>query len=183
MQWKALFILVIGCMVTQLSSSVGEVQTDSQSASIGYTLVFVSICASSAGGVISEKLLKDKNTQKSSVGETSIHWQNMQLYVFGLLFGVISLHMDVKSTWAWNRSVFDGLNLFAYGVVFTSVIAGLLISFILKYLDNVAKCFCAAFSMLCVAFLDSAMKRQMIPLRVVLGIILTALAVEQYNLS
>jgi len=37
--------------------------------------------------------------------------------------------------------------------------------------------------MLCVALLDSAMKHEMIPLRVVLGMILTGLALEQYSLS
>ena len=67
-----------------------------------------------------------------------------------LVFGIMSLHMDVKSTWAWNQSVFDGLNLFAYGLVCTSAISGLLISFTLKYLDNVAKCFCALYAVRCV---------------------------------
>jgi UDP-sugar transporter A1/2/3 len=57
-----------------------------------------------------------------------------------------------------------------------------LVSFILKYLDNVAKCFCAAVSMLCVAVLDSALRREAIPLRILLGVTLTGLALEQYNL-
>jgi UDP-sugar transporter A1/2/3 len=100
-----------------------------------------------------------------------------------MIFGLVSLHMDAKSASLPRRTPFDGFNAFAYATVATLAICGLLVSFILKYLDNVAKCFCAALSMLCVALLDSAMKREMIPLRVVLGMILTGLALEQYNLS
>ena len=37
--------------------------------------------------------------------------------------------------------------------------------------------------MLCVALLDSAMKLEMIPLRVTLGVVLTGLALEQYSIS
>ena len=186
MQWKALIMLVIGCMVTQLSAKAVEGgNIDERSSLAGYALVFVSAVASGAGGVFSERLLKGEGTeqQKSNRREDSIHWKNMQLYLFGMIFGLVSLHMDAKSASLPRRTPFDGFNAFAYATVATLAICGLLVSFILKYLDNVAKCFCAALSMLCVALLDSAMKREMIPLRVVLGMILTGLALEQYNLS
>ena len=186
MQWKALIMLMIGCMVTQLSTTaVGGGHAVDQSLLTGYALVFVSAIASGAGGVFSEKLLKAKSTeqQKSNGRENSIHWKNMQLYLFGWIFGVVSLRMDAKSALLPRKNLFDGFNVFAYAMVATLAICGLLVSFILKYLDNVAKCFCAALSMLCVALLDSAMKHETIPLRVVLGIVLTGLALEQYSLS
>ena len=186
MQWKALIMLVIGCMVTQLSAKVVEAGHAVQKSHLaGYVLVFVSAVASGAGGVFSERLLKGSSSKKQKFycKEDSIHWKNMQLYLFGMLFGVVSLLTDAKSTSLPGQNLFDGFNMFAYATVATLAICGLLVSFILKYLDNVAKCFCAAFSMLCVALLDSAIKQEMIPLRVALGIILTGLALEQYNLS
>lgn len=187
LQWKALIILVIGCMVTQLNSTVenGHVSADTQRSSLaGYTLVVVSATASGAGGVFSEKLLKGSGGEQNKANDkVSIHWQNMQLYVFGVVFGLVSLRMDARSGRLLFSDLFHGFNAFAYATVATLAICGLLVSFILKYLDNVAKCFCAALSMLCVALLDSAMKREAIPMRVVLGILLTALALEQYNLS
>ena len=91
--------------------------------------------------------------------------------------------MDTKSESLPRQNLFDAFNSFAYATVASLAICGLLVSFILKHLDNVAKCFCTALSMLCVALLDSAMKHEMIPLRVILGIVLTGLALEQYNLS
>ena len=187
MQWKALIMLMIGCMVTQLSAKTVEGDhTVDQSFYAGYILVFVSAIASGAGGAFSEKLLKGKGIeQHRQIGKQgSIHWQNMQLYSFGLMFGVVSLRMDAKrSASSPDQNLFDGFNAFAYLTVATLAICGLLVSFILKYLDNVAKCFCAALSMLCVALLDSAMKHEMIPLCVALGMVLTGLALEQYNLS
>lgn len=186
LQWKALVMLVIGCMVTQLSSNMVEVDHSSEHSYLaGYLLVFVSAVASSAGGVFAERLLKGKASeqQKSHSIEDSIHWKNVQLYLFGFMFGFIALLTDEKSASLPVQNLFDGFNAFAYATVATLAICGLLVSVILKYLDNVAKCFCSASSMLCVALLDSTMKHKMIPLQVALGIILTGLAVEQYNLS
>ena len=184
MQWKALIMLVIGCMVTRLGAETGEGRhVVDQSFFAGYTLVLVSAVASGAGGAFSEQLLKGSEHQKSNGPEDSIHWKNIQLYLFGMIFGLVSLRMDAKSESLARQNLFDGFNAFAYATVATLAICGLLVSFILKYLDNVAKCFCAALSMLCVALLDSAMKHETIPLRVVLGMLLTGLALEQYSLS
>ena len=186
MQWKALIMLVIGCMVTRLGAEAVEgSHAVGQSFFAGYALVFVSAVASGAGGVFSEKLLKAKGTEQQKLNrrEDLIHWKNMQLYVFGFAFGVVSLRMDATSESLARRNLFDGFNAFAYATVATLAICGLLVSFILNYLDNVAKLFCAALSMLCVALLDSVMKHEMIPLRVALGMVLTSLALEQYSLS
>ena len=186
-QWKALIILTIGSMVTQLSDETSRVDTSDESRSpfTGYSLVIVSAIASGAGGVFSEKLLKSKTAiagKKACEEEVSIHFQNVQLYVFGVIFGVISLRMSSSGARELSNA-FDGFNAFAYATVGTLAVCGLLVSFILKYLDNVAKCFCAAISMLCVAILDAAMRREAVPLRILLGVILTGIALEQYNLS
>ena len=183
MQWKALIILTIGSMVTQLR---GETDSEnivafSTSPFLGYTLVIVSALSSGAGGVFSEKLLKDEQTPEQLTDcedEVSIHWKNIQLYLFGVIFGIISLRGEVVLS-----NVFDGFNTFAYATVGTLAVCGLLVSFILKYLDNVAKCFCAALSMTCVAILDASIRRTAVPLRIILGVILTVLALEQYTLT
>ena len=187
MQWKALVILTIGSMVTQLSGKTdqGSGGDNVSSLYIGYSLVILSAVASSAGGVFSEMLLKSKTAiegKKERQLEVSIHFQNAQLYAFGVIFGLISLRTGPLGVLGLSNA-FNGFNACAYATVGTLAVSGLLVSFILKYLDNVAKCFCAAISMLCVAILDAATRRAAIPLRIVLGIILTGLALEQYNLS
>ena len=184
LQWKALIILAIGCMVTQLSPNPHS-STSTENVKLshvtGYVLVFINVIAAGAGGVFSEKLLKGI-TKKTSTTETSIHWQNIQLYIFGFAFGLVSLYMDDAGNIS-PSNVFRGFNSFAYATVISLATCGLLVSFILKHLDNVIKCFCTAFSVLCVALIDSAMKNEAVPMRILLAIALTGIALEQYNLS
>ena len=184
LQWKALVILAIGCTVTQLTSNpTSSTSTENVKFSnlTGYVLVFINIMAAGAGGVFSEKLLKGI-TKKTSAGttENSIHWQNIQLYIFGFAFGLISLYMADDENISLSN-IFRGFNSFAYATVASLATCGLLVSFILKYLDNVIKCFCTALSMLCVALIDSAMKNEVVPLRISLAIVLTGIALEQYS--
>ena len=80
-------------------------------------------------------------------------------------------------------NVFRGFNSFAYATVIPLATCGLLVSCILKHLDNFIKCFCSAFSMLCVALIDSAMKNEAVPMHMLLAIVLTGIALEQYNSS
>lgn len=184
LKWKALMILAIGSMVTQLKATVSDAGQQKTPPSSGngtaraYIIVSVNAFAAGAGGVFSEKLLKSKDDDKKSA--ESIHWQNMHLYFFGAVFGLLSLHTNQIEM---SNGIFAGFNTFAYATVGTLTICGLLVSFILKYIDNVAKCFVAALSMICVAFLDAAVKHEAFSLQLVLGILLTCIALEQYNLS
>ena len=104
----------------------------------------------------------------------------MQLYFFGILFGLFSLLREGDKT---SLGVYHGFNIAACAAVASLTICGLLVSFILKYLDNIAKCFINAFSLILVAVFQAAGNRTWISLNVLLGIALTSLAVEQYMLS
>lgn len=172
LQWKALSLLVIGTAVAQIKC--GDDST--RGSSLGYFLVLVNVIAAGGGGVVSEKLLKGSELRPPE----SIHWQNMQLYFFGLFFGLVSLIFDGSEK--FSSFPLQGFNLSAYGTVLSMTASGLLVSFILKYLDNFAKCFVAAFTIIFVAVIHSAMKQEQIPLTVTLGIVLTCMALEQYNI-
>lgn len=172
LRWKALCLLVLGSVVAQLD--LGSATTE-RTNTIGYALVFANSFAAGAGGVISEKLLKggDENHPES------IHWQNVQLYIFGLFFGLISTYSSLGYP---TRGIFDGFNQWAYATVVCLAAAGLLVSFILKYLDNFAKCFVAAFSIVIVAVVHAAMNEEALNTNLLIGIILTCMAIEQYTL-
>jgi len=173
LRWKALILLMLGSVVTQLSS--GHLDGKKNSAK-GYVLVFFHCAASGAGGVLSEKLLK--GDAFSAVD--SIHWQNMQLYFFGLVFGLVGSWSTFGD--ANDRGLFNGFNSWAYFTVASLTTVGLLVSFILKYLDNFAKCFVAAASIIVVVVIHTVMRDDVVHLNVVIGIILTCMALEQYNL-
>ena len=174
LRWKALVLLVIGSAVTQLKYTANS---GVQSSLVGYVYVFINAFASGAGGVISEKLLKGNSENVMD----SIHWQNMQLYFFGLVFGLGSSFSTFRP--AERIEPLAGFNAWAYATVASLAAAGLTVSYILKYLDNFVKCFVAAVSMIVVAVVHASLENKTVPLELVIGILLTCMALEQYNLA
>ena len=170
-RWKALLILAAGCMVSQLQTC--EASAESHNFLRGYFWVSINALVAGVGGVLSEKLLKGEKGNKES-----IHWQNMQLYFFGILFGLASLmRADINV----SRGVYHGFNAAAYATIASLSTCGLLVSFILKYLDNIAKCFVNALSIVFVAIIQAAGDRTWISTQIAIGLALTSIALEQYN--
>ena len=135
-------------------------------------MVVVNSLASGAGGVISEKLLKGGN----DTAPESLHLQNVQLYFFGLTFGLASSWQNMSTI-----GMFDGFNFWAYATVMSLSLTGLLVSLVLKYLDNFAKCFVAALAIVFVAAAQVASESNIFQPNLVIGIVLTCMALEQYN--
>ena len=100
--------------------------------SIGYVAVCVNSIAAGLGGVYSEKLLKGKATGRNE----PIHWQNCQLYFFGIVFGLVSI---LSQTDDKLGNIYDGFNGAAIGTVVALATCRLLVSFELKYPDNFAR--------------------------------------------
>lgn len=163
-QWKALIILVIGATLTRL----GDVQSGrgGSVAVTGYLALVLQTLCSAVGGVYSERLLK-----RDEGG--SIHLSNAQLYVFGVAFGYIGA---ARSTSGMSENHFNAC---VYIIIFTCASTGLLVSFILKYLDNIAKAYIITSSMVVVALFTS-LESGRIPLNIVLSIILTGVSIDQY---
>merc|ERR1719198_2521657 len=95
---------------------------------------------SASGGIYSEKLLKHK-------AKDSIHWQNIQLYSWGIAFNIIGLLLnDVTSL--LESGMFAGYNFWACMVVLNNALNGLAVSAILKHADNIARVYAHAAAML-----------------------------------
>lgn len=178
MQVKALVLLACGSIVTQLQSPSQPLRINNQGdfVSIGYVAVCVNSLAAVLGGVYSEKLLKGKATGRNE----SIQWQNCQLYFFGVVFGLLSI---LTQTGDKLENMYDGFNGAAIGTVIALATCGLLVSFVLKYLDNFAKCFVNALSMIVVGVAHGSTSGEGLQLPLVIGIVLTSMAIEQYNIS
>jgi len=178
LQVKALVLLACGSIVTQLQPASQPLRkyTQGNFVSIGYVAVCVNSLAAGLGGVYSEKLLKGKATGR----DDSIHWQNCQLYFFGVVFGLVSI---LTQTGDKLENMYDGFNGAAIGTVVALSTCGLLVSFVLKYLDNFAKCFVNALSMVVVGVAHASTSGDGLQLPLVIGVILTSIAIEQYSLS
>ena len=173
LRWKALALLALGSAVTQMQSSSSE---DAKKSQVGYFFVLINSFAAGAGGVASEKLLKGE----SGAPVDSIYWQNIQLYFFGLIFGLGWSFSGLNAS--GGNSLLHGFNAWAYATVAALAAAGLLVSFILKYIDNMAKCFVSALSIVTVAVVHAAIRNETLQLNILIGIMLTCMALEQYNL-
>ena len=80
-----------------------------------------------------------------------------------------------------SDGIFHDFNFAAYAAVTTLTASRVSVSFILEYIDNIAKCFVMATSTLCVAWIHTSLKNENISLRPVSSIVLTFLALDQYN--
>ena len=103
-----------------------------------------------------------------------------QLYFFGVVFGLVSV---LSQTGDKLGNIYDGFNGAAIGTVVALATSGLLVSFVLKYLDNFAKCFVNALSMIVVGVAHASTSGDGLQLSLVIGIVLTSIALEQYSLS
>ena len=81
-----------------------------------------------------------------------------------------------------GSSILTGFNSPAYFAILTLAASGLSVSFILKYLDNIVKCFMATFGMIFVAGYEKYFKLDVTSpaVNLILGIVLTGIAIEQY---
>ncbi|KAK9141183.1 hypothetical protein Scep_010864 [Stephania cephalantha] len=101
----------------------------------GYMLGILSACLSALAGVYTEYLMKKNND--------SLYWQNVQLYTFGAIFNMARLLLDdfrggfENGPW-WQR-LLNGYGLTTWMVVLNLGSTGLLVSWLMKYADNIVK--------------------------------------------
>ena len=132
-QWEALFLLVAGITVNQLSSCENSKYADSLSpAAVLYTLGSITI--PSLASVYNEFALK-KNM------ETSVLLQNFFLYFYGACFnvlGVMILSMfggiDVI-----HKGLFAGFTTVTFALIVNNAFQGILSSFFFKFADTILK--------------------------------------------
>ena len=123
-QWIAIVLLACGTATSQLPdcarviANMGKPQKDSSL--FGLCMAIITCLLSAFGGIYSEKLLKDKVKQ-------SIHWQNIQLYTWGILCnGVGTVLKDSSSM--MQSGFFTGYNIFTWAVIFNNALNGLVCS-------------------------------------------------------
>ncbi|EPS66181.1 hypothetical protein M569_08593, partial [Genlisea aurea] len=145
LQWMAIILLAIGTTTSQLKGC-GAAPCDSLFSlpTQGYVLGLLSACLSALAGVYTEFLMKKNND--------SLYWQNIQLYTFGSMFNLAKLIWDdfrndfENGPW-WHR-LFDGYTFVTWMVVLNLGSTGLLVSWLMKYADNIVKVYSTSMAML-----------------------------------
>ena len=133
-QYLALLTLACGTACSQLPSGNGGGSKWHKSAAamhagmaaplIGGLLSVFSSLLSALGGIYNEKLLKGRPS-------TSIHWQNIQMYVWGVVFNALGAYMKDGAQMSAN-GLLSGFSAAAWTVVVCNALNGLAISAVLK---------------------------------------------------
>uniref|UniRef100_A0A2P2KUS9 Cmp-sialic acid transporter n=1 Tax=Rhizophora mucronata TaxID=61149 RepID=A0A2P2KUS9_RHIMU len=145
LQWMAIVLLAVGTTTSQVKGC-GEASCDSLfSAPIqGYMLGILSACLSALAGVYTEFLMKKNND--------SLYWQNIQFYAFGSIFNMARLLLDdFRSGFEngpWWQRLFNGYSITTCIVVLNLGCSGLLVSWLMKFADNIVKVYSTSLAML-----------------------------------
>lgn len=169
-QWLALCVLIMGCAMTQASnfslhSAVGphhpvaqpihhedgssivvsdssrltsSVVSETSPKLIGVVLAIIGSSIAASSNVFLEWLIK------RAPGD-SLHFQNMQLYFWGILlnFGalVMKFTLEPESPIHGQAGLFTGFSVWVWVIISMGSITGITISMTLKFVDNIAVVF------------------------------------------
>ncbi|XP_047338439.1 CMP-sialic acid transporter 1-like [Impatiens glandulifera] len=177
LQWMAIVLLAVGTTTSQIKGC-GQSSCDSVfSAPIqGYMFAGLSACLSALAGVYTEFLMKKNND--------SLYWQNVQLYTFGVIFNMAKLILDdVRGgleNGPWWQRLFNGYNITTWMVVLNLGSTGLLVSWLMKYADNIIKVYSTSMAMLLTMLLSIYLFNFKPTLQLFLGIIICMMSLHMY---
>jgi len=177
-RWASLFLLVAGVSLVQWRSNDGSATSLDQSSSRdpvkGVVAVIIACFTSGLASVYLEKLLKKT--------EVSIWVRNVQLGFFGSIVGLIQAFL-----WDFNAiaegGLFQGFDRGVVCVIFTTAYGGLLCAAVLKYADNISRCFSTALSIILTSWLSWVRAEFEPSLLFVLGTVLALIATFLYSLG
>ena len=142
-QWAALLLLTLGMAVTTLSHepdhNARRLGRARRSTVRGILVLVVNGCLSATSGIVNEWLIKFQDPK------APLMFKNCQLYLFGIVVAAIGLKASAARD-------FDAL---AWLIVSTNAAAGLCVSLVLKYADNLIKGFSTSASVLLAAIVSS----------------------------
>nr|GMD61910.1 CMP-sialic acid transporter 1 [Ipomoea batatas] len=177
LQWMAIVLLAVGTTTSQVKGC-GEASCNSMFTSPiqGYMLGVLSACLSALAGVYTEFLMKKNND--------SLYWQNVQLYTFGSIFNMGRLLLDdFKSGFekgAWWQRVFNGYSITTWLVVLNLGTTGLLVSWLMKFADNIVKVYSTSMAMLLTMLLSVALFDFKPTVQLFLGIVICMMSLHMY---
>ncbi|XP_047952326.1 CMP-sialic acid transporter 1-like isoform X2 [Salvia hispanica] len=177
LQWMAIVLLAIGTTTSQVKGC-GETSCESLFSSPiqGYMLGVLSACLSALAGVYTEFLMKKNND--------SLYWQNIQLYTFGAIFNMAKLATDdFRSGFEngpWWRRLFNGYSVTTWLVVLNLGSTGLLVSWLMKYADNIVKVYSTSMAMLLTMLVSVYIFHFKPTLQLFLGIVICMMSLHMY---
>eukprot|EP00928_Gymnodinium_smaydae_P023622 TRINITY_DN19421_c0_g4_i1.p1 TRINITY_DN19421_c0_g4~~TRINITY_DN19421_c0_g4_i1.p1 ORF type:complete len:358 (-),score=29.50 TRINITY_DN19421_c0_g4_i1:195-1268(-) len=173
-KWFALCLLTFGVALIQMPrNEIGEPADGN--AAIGLAAVLSACVTSGVAGVYLEKVL-----QQSDV---SIWVRNLQLALFGSVLAFVGTFLADGNLIA-DKGFLQGYNALVWFVIVLQALNGLVVAAVLKYADNILKCFGTAISMVLSCLLSAIVLGEFVPdLQFLLGTALVLQATSIYSLG
>mmetsp|Transcript_1796 Transcript_1796/g.3143 ORF Transcript_1796/g.3143 Transcript_1796/m.3143 type:complete len:419 (-) Transcript_1796:241-1497(-) len=172
LQWEALFLLVAGITINQLSSCPsGDAGSSLAPAAILYTGLSVTVPA--AASVYNEIALKKHM-------DTSVHLQNFFMYFYGALFNITGLLLVTVLEEKSLGSMFSGQNTFTVLLVMNNAAQGILSSFFFKYADTILKKYSSTVATIFTGIMSMAMFNHPITLNFMIGVSIVFISMHQF---
>mmetsp|Transcript_40498 Transcript_40498/g.61163 ORF Transcript_40498/g.61163 Transcript_40498/m.61163 type:complete len:353 (+) Transcript_40498:132-1190(+) len=176
-KWCALFLLTGG--VTLIQMPRGDAAATAHHAKgnqfVGLVAVLCACMTSGLAGVYLEKILKQS--------DTSIWLRNIQLGLIGAILGLAGCFMQDGE--AIKKDGFlQGYNNQVLAVILLQAVGGLVVAAVLKYADNILKCFGNALSIVISCLLSASLLQEFVPdLHFLMGTVLVLSATSLYSLG
>ena len=138
LQWSALYLLAVGCAVTQLSND-SDVVFDTPST--GLLMAVIMALLSGAAGVYTELVMKKRPHRDVNV-------QNLYLYFFGIMFNLLAMTYHDGPQSLLHTNFFKGYNVIVYVMILNHALSGIAVSMVMKYADNIVKVYATSVAMI-----------------------------------
>lgn len=135
-KWLALLLLTLGAATSQLKC---DLQLSGRF--FGYLSAIACVFLSATMGVFTEMYMKGNRA--------SIHFQNLQLYAFGVAANALALLWRDEIGPRADTPLLHGFNFWAGVTVVTNGSCGLAVAFLLRYADSIAKTYASALAIPC----------------------------------
>mmetsp|Transcript_57385 Transcript_57385/g.141049 ORF Transcript_57385/g.141049 Transcript_57385/m.141049 type:complete len:318 (-) Transcript_57385:29-982(-) len=144
-QVAALVMLQAGVVLVQYAQhDAAESDAAHASTLVGLGAVALACTTSAFAGVYFERLLKD--------ARRTMWVRNVQLGVFAMPFAAAAMYYNDGARVAANGGVLAGYDALVWFVVLNSAVGGLLVAAVIKYADNIVKCFATSTSIVAASF-------------------------------
>lgn len=178
-KWMALLTLTLGVTFIQLPRSKGDAEDTpaptTGNATVGLIAVLSACMTSGLAGVYLEKILKQTSA--------SIWLRNIQLAFFGAVVGFGGA-MVQDGNKIMTDGFLQGYNGLVWTVIMLQAVGGLVVAAVLKYADNILKCFGNALSIIISCLLSGALLHEFEPdMLFALGTMLVLLATSMYSIG
>ena len=137
LQWSALFLLSLGCAVTQLGGDSDRIFATPYK---GLILALLMAILSGSAGVYTELVMKKRP-------ERNINVQNLYMYLFGILFSAVAMVSQENSERVISLGFFHGYDALVCFMILNHALSGIAVSMVMKYADNIVKVYSTSVAM------------------------------------